>query len=82
VLEPGWIFSDKPEAQHGTVNLESRRVPILLRAPGLAPRVDQRVVRTVDIAPTLAALLGIRPMERLDGIVLPSIVPAAKTSSR
>jgi arylsulfatase A-like enzyme len=28
-------------------------------------------VRTVDIAPTLAALLGVKPLERLDGTALP-----------
>ena len=27
-------------------------------------------VRTVDIAPTLAALLGIKPSEKIDGVVL------------
>ena len=81
VVDPGWIFSDKPEAQHGTLNLESRRVPILVIAPGLSPRVDQRVVRTVDIAPTLAALLGIKPMEPLDGTLLPGIT-TQKASTR
>jgi predicted AlkP superfamily pyrophosphatase or phosphodiesterase len=73
-VHPGWVFSDKPEAQHGTLNLENRRVPILVIAPGLKPRRDERVVRTVDIAPTLAALLGIQPMEPLDGHPLPGIL--------
>ncbi len=74
-VQPGWTFSDKPEAQHGTMNQDNRRVPILVIAPGLAPRVDQRVVRTVDIAPTLAQMLGIKPMEPLDGVPLPLTRP-------
>jgi len=33
----------------------------------------ERVARTVDIGPTLAALLGIRPTEAVEGIVLPEV---------
>ena len=67
VAEEGYVFSDGTKAEHGTMNPESRSVPILFVIPGVAPRTDPRVVRTIDIAPTLAALLGIRPTEPLDG---------------
>jgi arylsulfatase A-like enzyme len=58
---------------HGTTNLDDVRVPLLFRIPGVAPRRIERVVRTVDLAPTLAALLGIRPTERVEGVVLPEL---------
>ena len=49
------------------MNPESRSVPILFVIPSIAPHTDPRVARTIDIAPTLAELLGIRPTEALDG---------------
>ena len=64
------MFSNGTKAEHGTMHVESRRVPILFAVPGVAARTDSRVVRTVDIAPTLAALLGVRPTETLDGRAL------------
>ena len=67
VAEPGYVFSDGTKAEHGTMNPESRSVPILFVIPGVAARTDPRVARTIDIAPTLADLLGIRPTEPLDG---------------
>jgi hypothetical protein len=37
-------------------------------------------VRTVDIGPTLAALIGVRPTEPLDGMVLTEAI--GETSAR
>ena len=56
-------------AQHGTAYDYDRRVPIIFWGPW---RAEQRwdPVSTVDIAPTLASELGIRPEERLDGVPL------------
>ncbi|MEO5825305.1 MAG: alkaline phosphatase family protein, partial [Gemmatimonadales bacterium] len=56
-LKPGWIWgSTGGETGHGTTNLEDRRVPILFRVPGVAPSRVTRVVSTIDIGPTFAAL--------------------------
>jgi arylsulfatase A-like enzyme len=75
-LEPGWVFgSGARTTTHGTTNLLDRRVPLIIRAAGLVPRRVDRVVGVVDLAPTLAALLGIAPTEPLDGEVLPEVVP-------
>jgi predicted AlkP superfamily pyrophosphatase or phosphodiesterase len=58
-------------ATHGTPNDEDARVPIAFMGPGFARgRRITRMVRTVDIAPTLAARLGLVPAERLDGVIL------------
>jgi hypothetical protein len=48
---------------HGSPNLHDRQVPILVRAPGIPRLAGERVVRepvsTLQVAPTLAELLGI-----------------------
>jgi arylsulfatase A-like enzyme len=68
------LWSREAEANHGTMNVDDMRVPIVFRGPGIAAGTVRRPVRTVDIAPTLAALLGVRPTEPLDGRPLPEIV--------
>lgn len=74
-LEPGWLWSSGPSSTgHGTTNLEDIRVPVLVRAPGVAPRRVFRPVGVVDLAPTVAALLGIDPTEPLDGRPLFEVV--------
>ena len=58
-------------ATHGSPNDRDARVPILFYGPGFARGVRRaRTVRVVDMAPTLAALLGVTPAEKLDGVVL------------
>ena len=52
---------------HGTVYPYDRQVPILIMAPGIAPRVVEQPVATIDLAPTLAALAGIPYPDDLDG---------------
>jgi arylsulfatase A-like enzyme len=43
---------------------------MVLWGSGIRAGEYTRPVRTVDIAPTLARLLGVRPTERLDGVSL------------
>lgn len=75
-LRPGSVWSrpDRRVAQHGSTAPADITVPIAFLVPGLPPARVQRVARTVDIAPTLAALLGVRPTERLDGNVMWEVV--------
>ena len=70
VARRGFVFSDKMSGEHGTMQPETVRIPIAFMGAGIQPRTYQRVVRSVDIAPTLARLLGIRPLESLDGVAL------------
>ncbi|MES2124709.1 MAG: alkaline phosphatase family protein [Gemmatimonadota bacterium] len=74
VAEPHYTFGgSKAETTHGTINLDDVRVPLLFRVPGLPARRVERVVRTIDLAPSLAALLGIHPTERIEGVPLPEL---------
>ncbi len=55
---------------HGSPYDYDSNVPIIFYGPGFAPGRYNEFVRTVDIAPTLAQLLGVKPLEKLDGVVL------------
>jgi predicted AlkP superfamily pyrophosphatase or phosphodiesterase len=58
-------------ATHGSPNDADARVPILFYGPGFARGVTlTRTVRVVDMAPTLARVLGVTPSQKLDGVVL------------
>ena len=74
-IEPGYVWSeaDQTMAQHGSTADLDVTVPIAFMGPGIGAARIARPVRSVDIAPTLAALLGVRPTERLDGQVLPEV---------
>jgi hypothetical protein len=76
-IQPGfvWSRSNEPAAEHGSTAPLDLTVPIIVAGPGITHAVVHRRVRTVDIAPTLAALLGVRTAERLDGEPLREIVP-------
>lgn len=74
-LRDGWVWgSSKTSTGHGTTNRLDMAVPILFRVPGVAGRTVTRTARTIDIAPTLAVLLGIRPTERVDGVALTEVI--------
>lgn len=61
-------------ATHGSPHDLDARVPIAFAGAGIVPGVVRDTVRVVDIAPTLAAILGVRPLEPLDGRVLTRVV--------
>lgn len=69
-LRPFWYLAAKRDASHGTPHDYDARVPVLFYGAGIKPGRHADTVRVVDIAPTLAALLQIRPMEALDGRAL------------
>ena len=69
-----YVWSDgKTTAEHGTPNALSRSVPIAFMGAGVAKGRYDRLVRTVDIAPTLAMLIGVEPSEPLDGSALKEV---------
>lgn len=60
---------------HGSAYDHDTHVPLIFFGSGIRPGRHGGVVRTVDIAPTLAARLGVSPTERLDGVVLRQALP-------
>lgn len=74
-LKPYMVFGpSNGTARHGQNADQDAHVTLVFWYPGLrAARVAERV-STVDIAPTLAAILGIEPTEPLSGRVLRQVV--------
>lgn len=58
-------------ATHGLPHDPDTQVPVLFWGAGISPGHRSGEARVVDIAPTLAAWIGVRPLERVDGRVLP-----------
>jgi arylsulfatase A-like enzyme len=74
-LHPNFIWSTgTTSTTHGTTNPPDVVVPIAFMGPGITASRSARAARTIDIGPTLAALLGITPTEAVEGIVLPEVV--------
>ena len=59
---------------HGSPHHYDSNVPFVVVAPGASPAVVDTRVNTVDMAPTLATLLGI-PMPDVDGVERTSLLP-------
>jgi arylsulfatase A-like enzyme len=57
-------------ATHGSPYDQDASVPILFYGPWAAPGRYTTFARVVDMGPTLAAIAGAKPLERVDGVVL------------
>lgn len=68
-LKPNYV-STVAGSSHGTAYYYDRHVPIAFMGAGVTPGVSDERARTVDIAPTLAALAGIPAPDDLDGRVV------------
>jgi predicted AlkP superfamily pyrophosphatase or phosphodiesterase len=77
-LTPYSYWESVTYATHGMPHDSDAQVPVLFWGAGVRAGRHADTVRTVDIAPTLAAILGVRPLERLDGVVLKKAVRAAR----
>lgn len=58
------------QAQHGSPNDTDARVPIIFYGRTIRRGRYAEFARVVDMAPTLAAIIGVTPAEKLDGHVL------------
>ncbi|MGH7709759.1 MAG: alkaline phosphatase family protein [Gemmatimonadaceae bacterium] len=73
-LKPYWLWAGIPIATHGSPHDADARVPIIFWGSGVKPGTYTRAVRVVDMAPTLAAILKVSPLERLDGQALREVM--------
>jgi len=64
---------------HGSPSREDRLVPIIIAAPGVTPGIVDGPVSTLQIAPTVSALLGIEspPAATMASIIPPTRGPSA-----
>ena len=68
-LTPYSIFSGI-FATHGSPYDYDSWVPLIFWGPWFNPGRYPERVRTVDLAPTLAAIAGVKPVEKIDGVAL------------
>lgn len=70
-LKPFWYWAEGTNfGRHGTPHDYDAHVPVIFAGAGIRPGRYTDFTRVVDIAPTLAAVVRVRPMEALDGVVL------------
>jgi type I phosphodiesterase/nucleotide pyrophosphatase len=71
-LEPGDVWGREPmtDAEHGQPSDADAHVPLIVAGPGVRAGRYAARVQVADLAPTLARLLGVRPLQRVDGTVL------------
>lgn len=67
-LKPYYQYYTGRGTTHGSPHAYDTHVPFILAGPGIAAGVIDERVHTVDLAPTLAALIGLAPPEGLDGV--------------
>ncbi len=67
-LKPGYVAG--ASAEHGSPYDADAHVPMLFYGAPFRPGRYVRTVRVVDLAPTLARAIRVRPTQRLDGRVL------------
>ena len=74
--KPYWFLFDKgPVAvMHGSPWRYDTHVPVVFAGPGIPARRVHRRVRTVDVAPTLAAILGMSPPSSAAGSALEEVL--------
>ena len=71
VPRPNWLYGTKETAAHGTPYLYDRAVPLVLFGAGVK-RGEVELAEAVDVAPTLAALIGAPAPAACVGHVIPT----------
>ena len=69
-LKPKFVFGGANSAEHGQPSDDDTHVALLFWGAGIRAGTNTNRVSVVDLAPTLAALLGVQPTEPIQGRVL------------
>lgn len=70
VADHGEAFGEHGMSSHATSLYDEQvRVPLIIRVPGIAPRVEETLVAALDVTATLTAMAG-ADTEHLDGVNL------------
>ena len=78
-LAPFFVRGSRASAQHGSPYDHDAHVPLAFTGRWFAPGRHAERVAIVDLAPTLARIARVRPLEPIDGVVLTrALVPAAR----
>ena len=74
--KPYWFMFDKGPvaAMHGSPWRYDTHVPIIFAGIAIQPTVVHRLVHPVDVAPTIAAILGMSPPSSAQGSSLPEVL--------
>lgn len=75
VQEPYWFNFDKGPVtgMHGSPWNYDTHVPVIFSGPGISSGITYRRVQPADVAPTLAALMGMSPPASSQGSMLPEV---------
>lgn len=79
-LKEHYVWGDYGIAMHGSPHNDDAQVPVVFYGAPFRPGAYRELARVVDMAPTLAAVLGVSPTERLDGRVLRAALRSAGTN--
>jgi len=76
IQEPYWFLFDKGPvtAMHGSPWRYDTHVPIIFMGPDIQPKTVHRRVHPVDVAPTIAAFLGMTPPGSAQGSPLKEVL--------
>ncbi|MBK7539954.1 MAG: alkaline phosphatase family protein [Myxococcales bacterium] len=82
VPRPGsLITSFRTGTHHDAPSDDNRQVPLLVMAPGVAARTEPGVITNLQVAPTVAALLGVPPPSAARAAALVLRAPSASAPS-